>query len=279
MNYNYDYQNKTKKSKIIYIIIIVLIAIIISAFVFKTSSNTIVNKISNVIIAPFGYITNMFSNLGNSINNFFVSKEELISENEKLKDEINNLKLDKIQNMIVLEENESLKEMLNIDKKYNHYELKHGNIIMKNLDNYTNEFTIDIGKNNGIKLYQSVIHKDGLVGYISSVTDNTSIVTTLLDPKTSVSVTISAINETAILKGDINYKAKNELKLEYLPVNGEISLGDIVYTSGLSSMYFSSIPVAKIVAIENKKNESDRYAICQPIVNINSIRQVAVIIK
>ena len=279
MNYNYDYQNKNKKSKIIYIIVIILIAIVISACMFKNSSNTIASNISNVITTPFVYITSFFSNTFNTVNNFFISKDDVIKENEKLKDEINTLKLDKIQTMRVLEENESLKVMLNIDKKYSHYDLKYGNIVMKNFDNYTNKFTIDIGSEDGINLYQAVIHADGLVGYISDVTQTTSIVTTLLDPKTSVSVTISAINQTAILKGDINYKSKNELKLEHIPINGEISIGDIVYTSGLSQMYYSSIPVAKIVSVENKKNESDRYAICTPIVNINSIKQVAVIIK
>ena len=279
MKYNYDYQKKNKKSKVIYIIIILLIAIIISAFVFRTSSNSIVSKISSVVTTPFVYISDLFKNTLNTVSNFFVSKDEVIKENEELKNEINKLKLDKIQNMRVLEENESLKVMLDIDKKYNHYEVKYGSIVIKNFDNYTNKFTIDIGEDDGIKLYQAVIHQDGLVGYISNVTKKDSIVTTLLDPKTSVSVTIGAINEPAILKGDINYKTENKLKLEYLPINGEISIGDIVYTSGFSSMYYSSIPVAKIVSVENKKNESDRYATCSPIVNINSIKQVAVIIK
>ena len=279
MNFNYDYQKKNKKNNIIYAIIIVCIALVISAFIFRNSNNTIVSKVSHVITIPFVYIGNFFSNIAGSFDNTFASKEEIIKENEELKNENIELKLANIQKEQVIDENEILKDMLKIKKKYNHYDLKYGKIIFKNFDNYNNKFTIDIGEVDGIKEYQAVIHEDGLVGYISNVSENTSIVTTILDPKTSVSVKISTINETAVLKGDVAYKSSNNLKLEYLPINSEISLGDILYTSGLGDMYYSSIPVAKIINIENNKNDSDRYATCTPIVNIGSIREVAIVIK
>ena len=279
MNFNYDYQNKNKNNKIIYIVIIIVIAIIISSFMFRNSSNVIISTTANVITSPFVYIGKICNNISNLLNNSFSSKTEILEENENLKKEITQLKLDKIQTERVMKENEDLKVMLNIDKKYSHYELKHGNVVVKNFDNYTNTFIIDIGSKDGVKLYQPVIHENGLVGYISNVSETTSTVTTILDPKTSISVNISTINETAVLKGDINYKANNNLKLEYLPINAEISLGDVIYTSGLGDMYYSSIPVAKIVSVQHKKNESDRYAICEPVVNINGINQVAVIMK
>lgn len=278
MDFNYDYQKKDKKNKLIFIIVIIVIAILLSSFAFRNSSNTVVSKIANIINTPFSYLTNVINNISDGFSDVLTSKEELLEENELLKQENNELKLDQIQNAKILEENESLQTLLNIENKYNHYELSHGSIILRNYDNYTNTLTIDIGSKDGISLYDAVIHEDGLVGYISSVNEDTSIVTTLLDPSTSVSVIISTINEYAILNGDITYKANNQLKLEYIPIDSEVSIGDVLYTSGLGDMYYSSIPVAKIVSVINKKNESDRYALAEPIVNINAIKEVSVII-
>jgi cell shape-determining protein MreC len=109
--------------------------------------------------------------------------------------------------------------------------LKNGKIIIREHDNFSQTFVIDIGLKDGIKLNQPVIHKEGLVGYISGVNDNTSIVTTIMDPRTSVSVTISTINEPAVLKGNLELKSNNNLKLEYIPIDAEISIGDMLYSS------------------------------------------------
>lgn len=279
MDFNYNYRKKDKKNKKIFIVIIIIIAILISSFAFKNSSNTIVNKVANIINTPFKHITNIASNISKSAENLFSSKEELIKENDVLKKENNNLKLEKIQTAKVIEENESLKKMLEIENKYNHYELCYGKIVLRNHDNYTNTLMINVGSKSGIELYDAVIHKDGLVGYISSVTEETSVVTTILDPSISISIIIATINEYAMLKGNITDKINNQMKLEYVPINSEISIGDMLYTSGLGSMYYSSIPVAKIISVVNKKNESDRYALAEPVVNINAIKEVSVVIE
>ena len=179
----------------------------------------------------------------------------------------------------ILQENESLKTMLDIKNSYKHFNLKLGNVIYREHDNWTQTFQIDIGSNDGVKLNQAVVHKDGLVGYISKVNDTTSTVTTILDPSSAVSVNISTINEPAMLQGDLSLKSKNQLKLDFIELDAEVSIGDMLYTSGLGSMYPSSIPVAKITEVVSKKNDINRYAITEPCVDIKKISEVAVIIN
>ena len=136
---------------------------------------------------------------------------------------------------------------------------------------------ISKGNNNGIKVNQAVVAKDGLVGYISSVEEYTATVTTILDPSSSVSVKISGVNEPSILKGDLDLKSSNKLKLEFIELDASISISDILYTSGLGSLYPASIPIGKIIEIKNSKNDIDRYAIVEPNVNITTISEVGVI--
>ena len=130
-----------------------------------------------------------------------------------------------------------------------------------------------------LKENQAVVSKDGLVGYISTVNKDTSVVTTILDSSSSVSVKISTASEPAILKGDLDLKSKNKLKLEFIELDANISNSDILYTSGMGSLYPSSIPVGKIVEIINSKNDIDRYAIVELNVNIATISEVGVIIN
>jgi len=44
-------------------------------------------------------------------------------------------------------------------------------------------------------------------------------------------------------------------------------------------MFPSSLPVGKVIKVVNNKNDSDRYAIAEPCVNIRSISEVSVIIE
>jgi len=184
-----------------------------------------------------------------------------------------------LESQRILDENITLKEMLNIQKEYQHYDIVMGNIIYREHDNWTQTFTINVGINDGIKLDQTVVHEEGLVGYISNVTETTSVVTTILDSSSSVSVNISTINEPAVVNGDLELKAQNRLKLTYIPLDTEIAISDMLYTSGIGVMYPSSIPVGKIVEIVNSKNDVNRYALVEPCVNINKISEVAVIVN
>lgn len=277
--YGFDDKKKSNKKRIIFLIVFIICVIVISAMFFRNNSNKIISSISGVISYPIVALKNAFSWVGESIGNLFVDKDKIIEENKKLEEENNNLKLQVLENKRILEENESLKNMLDIKNSYKHFNLKLGNIIYREHDNWTKTFKIDIGSNDGINLNQAVVHKEGLVGYISNVSDTSSTVTTLLDPSSAVSVNISTINEPAMLQGNLSLKAKKQLRLDFIELDAEISIGDMLYTSGLGSMYPSSIPVAKIIEVVSKKNDINRYGIAEPCVDIKSISEVAVIIN
>ena len=281
MDYRYDFSNNKEKNKkkIIFIIIFSIFVIMFVAFFFRNSSNGVVASISGIVAKPITFVYESFNNLFNNISKKFGDIEQVQQENEQLRQENENLKLQILESQKILDENTTLKEMLNIQKEYQHFELVMGNIIYREHDNWTQTFTIDVGENDGIKQNQAVVHKDGLVGYVSSVTQDSATVTTILDPSASVSVNISTINEPAVLNGDLELKSSNRLRLTYIPLDTEVSISDMLYTSGIGAMYPSSIPVGKIVEIVNNKNDVNRYALVEPCVNISKISEVAVIIN
>ena len=281
MDYVYDFGNKKNKNKkkIFIIIIFIILVIIVSAFLFKDSNNKIVSKIASVIVYPFSKIYDFGLGLTNGFDTYFADKKNLKNENDDLKNEVNNLKMQLLESQRVLDENISLKQMLEIKKSFQHFNIKMAKIIYREHDNWTQTFKINIGKNDGIEKNQAVVHTDGLVGYISNVEDDTATVVTILDPISSVSVNISTINEPAVLKGDLSLKSTNKLSLSFIPLDAEISIDDMLYTSGLGAMYPASLPVGKITEIVKSKNDMNRYAIVTPNVNIRTISEVGVIIK
>ncbi len=281
MDYRYDFSNNKERNrkKIIFIVIFSILVIMFVAFFFRNSNNKLVSSISSVVSSPINWVYSIFNKTSNGISDSFTNVDELRAENERLSQENEQLKLEILESQKILDENATLKQMLNIQKEYQHFKLVMGNIIYREHDNWTQTFTINVGKNDGIELNQTVVHEKGLVGYISGVTDNTAVVTTLLDPSSSVSVNISTVNEPAVVNGDLELKSQNKLKLTYIPLDTEIAVSDMLYTSGIGLMYPSSIPVGKIISIVNNKNDVNRYALVEPSVDISKISEVAVIIN
>lgn len=281
MNYSYEFNDKKKfdLKKAIFIIFFVTLIIIFVAFFFRKSENKVLSKISNMITKPIQVVFEFSVNTKNGISSYFSNKKKIMLENEELKNQIENLEYQLIETKKIEDENVSLKQMLEIKKAYQHFSIVTGKIIYRQHDNWTQTFKIDVGSVDGIKQNQAVIATEGLVGYISSVEENISTVTTILDPSTSVSVSTSTLNEPAILKGDLELKSENKLKLDFIQLNASVSISDIVYTSGLGLTYPSSIPVGKVVEIVNSKSDINRYAIVEPNVNIKTIKEVGIIIN
>lgn len=278
MKYKYSYNsNKARKSSKNVVIIGVLImfaSLISSLFLFR--KNPVISKINNVILKPFVMISNLSAQ--EKVLGSMTSKKSALKEVSRLKEENTELSLKLLEYEKLLRENESLRKLLEIENTFQHYNLAHGKIIVRSHDNYTKTFVIDIGTADGVKQGQTVVHKDGLVGYISKAEKNTSTVVTILDPKTSVSVIIPTVETAAILSGNLEMKQNNTLKLEAIEIGSEISIGDTIYTSGLGQMYEAAIPIARVIKNEFKKTDSQRYAICEPLVDISNINEVSVII-
>ena len=131
----------------------------------------------------------------------------------------------------------------------------------------------------GSEKKQTVISAEGLVGFVSKVEENTSEVTTILDPSSAVSIEISNINSLALVKGDFSLKSQGKLKLTNIPIDTELAVGETVYTSGIGELYKKGIPVGSISEVISKKNDIDRYGIVEVFVNIDSLDLVGIIIN
>lgn len=277
--YNFEGNKKNGKKKIIFTIISIIVLILIVSFLFRNSENKILRASAGVVSYPFVKTYDFFENITANVKNLFKDKEMVISENERLKTENETLKYSLLESQKILDENDSLKQQLEIKKAFVHFKIKTSKIVYREHDNWTQTFKIDIGTNDGVKKNQAVVHTEGLVGYVSATSENESVVTTILDPSTSVSVNISTINEPAILKGDLSLKSENKLSLTSIPLDAQISINDMLYTSGLGNMYSASIPVGKIVEIKKNKNDINRSAIVEPCVSIRTISEVGVIVE
>lgn len=135
-----------------------------------------------------------------------------------------------------------------------------------------NKLLINKGSNDGIKIGDTVINKDGVIGQISNVN------------KSSSQITLLTNNDFKIYLEDTNLKYKmlangignNHILVKYIDKNAQIAVGDILITTGLDDLYPANIPVAKIIKIFREENGFNS-ALCAPVVNFNELQYLMVL--
>ena len=167
------------------------------------------------------------------------------------------------------EENKALKKLLDI--KENNYDMVTGVVLKRN--KWYESITINKGKKDGIKKNMAVIDSEGLIGKISEVGNNYSVVSLLTNTNNKVAVSINSYY--GILDG---YES-GYLIIRNIVKDNDIKIGDKVYTNGLGGIYPSGIYIGDVSEIIDDDLELSKVLKLKLNNNYNRIKYVNVIRK
>ncbi len=258
----YKKKKENKKRIIIGISILLFFSLLLSfAWNRKTGKiETILKDISSgiekIIIYPF---TALSKN-----NNITQSESYIIQKNV-------NSSLEK--------EIRDLKETLELNKTITEYKPINATILSRNKSYWFNTLTIDKGKKSGIKKDMAVITKNGLIGKISKVYDNSSEVKLItsddINFKVSIAIKTNETENYAILNG---YDQETGLiKANGIDKTTVINKDDTVLTSGLGGMFPSGIYIGTVEKIESDKYNLSKTIYIKTPQNYNDIHYVTVL--
>ncbi|MFA6309426.1 MAG: rod shape-determining protein MreC [Clostridia bacterium] len=268
------------KSKLFIVLLLtVLILIAMGVTAKKTDSLKWVESAGNVIVTPFQAF---FTFCENSTSNFlsnFANAELLNKKNKKLQAEIDKLK-NKNRELTQFEtENKELRDMLNLKDQFFNFDTIGANLISIDLGNWFNVFTIDRGSRDKIKINSSVITSQGVVGKVIKNMPFSSKVESIIDSESSISAIISKSMDYVIVKGDINLESQGLCRMNQIPIDLDLSVGDTVETSGIGGIFPKGLLIGTVKEIVKGNSELERYAIIKPAVDFRRLQEVFVLIS
>lgn len=209
---------------------------------------------------------------------FFLNFSEVKDENEKLTEENSKLKDKLAEYSDLASENERLKALLDFEDQREQYNYISTNIIGTK-GSILEGYIVDKGSEDGIKKGMVVIAAQGLVGQVSSVAKNWSVVECIINENVAVSVMPESTREnTGILQGYIDGKTSDKLtKISYLPMDSKIKKGDVILTSGLGQVYPKEIRVGEVISVEEDKVNVMKSAIVKTFVDFDSLEELVII--
>lgn len=203
--------------------------------------------------------------------------DELTKKNEELNQRVAELE---DENKLLKEDTRDLADLRNMyetDQLYASYEKTGATIIGTSSQNWNTSFTIDKGSNDGIKEDMNVIADEGLVGIISEVHRNYSIVTTIIGDNSYVSAMDEKSGDICSVRGDLSLMDTGYIHVERFKENAEVDEGDRIITSSISTKYLPDILVGYAHDVSPDGNALTKSGKITPAVDFEHLQKVLVI--
>lgn len=211
--------------------------------------------------------------------NVCLDAESIYEENQKLHDEIGNLNKQLIDYENTKDELEELKKFVGIKEENPDFTLSNPCSVISHITNDPyGSFIIDSGSSDDIELYDPVVTSEGLIGVITSLAEDYSIVTTILSPDVSIGVIGLESRDTGVIEGSPAYAGESICKMIYIDKDTyTLRTGEYIVTSGEGGLFPKNYPVGKVKSIDIEENGLSAFAEIEPFVDFSHITSVMVI--
>lgn len=207
----------------------------------------------------------------------FATLQEMKEENRELREKLNEMTIENNQ----LKQNsatlERLQDLYKMDQNTADYPKTGANVIASKNSNWFTSFTIDKGSLDGIKVDMNVLSGAGLVGIVTEVGPNYSIVSSIIDDK-NVSAMILTTFDKCIVSGDLTMIDDGVLGFKQLANNeNDVPIGEQVVTSNISDKYLQGLLIGYVSEINVDSNNLTRSGTIIPATNFRELQEVLVI--
>ena len=263
------------KLKIIVILAVLLSAVL--AVMAGLTNRSVPELMVQGVLAPFRAAGTALTKTAERYYSYMFRYEALEAENEALKASIAEMEDVARQADATARENTRLRNIIGLTETHEDYKLVDGYIIGWSSTDWSNTFTINRGSDSGIAENMCAITDNGeVVGLVTQVGPNFSVIKTVLDSTLEISATISTSGYNGMVSG--GYISGNEklLSMDYLPSSAIIRNKDQVVTSG-STVYPRGLILGHVVDAGFKETGVAKYAVLQPAAEISSLEQVFIL--
>lgn len=259
--------------------VLTIICIILMLITFGT------NVFNKPFSSAFGYVIVPFeqgiSNAGGWLSrrsDELVQIRSLMSENEKLKEQIAALTEENtLLNQDKYELNK-LRQLFELDQQYSQYDKVGARIVARDAGNWYTSFIINKGYEDGIEEDMNVIAGGGLVGRITSVGPNWSRVQAIISDNFNVSGMTLATKDNLIVSGNLQTMADGVINFSQLvDSKNVVQVGDKVVTSDISDKFLPGILIGYIHNIEQDANNITKSGTLTPVVDFEHLSEVLII--
>jgi len=268
--------SRLKGIKTVWIWIFILVVVFFS-ITLNLENRKSWNPLEQIVIETIAPFQKFIQRTVNAIQGVWAKYFHLIevySENLRLQRQMDVLKMENAQMKETLATHQRLQELLQFKKTID-YPVIAAQVIGKDPSGLFQSVMIDKGKNSGLAVNMPVVNAEGVVGQLVSVSSDYAKVLLIIDQNSAVDCIIQRSRDKGIVKGI----SSKECKLDYVLKTSDVTIGDMVVTSGMVRMFPKGIPVGEVIEVNNQPGELFKDVKIKPMVDFSKLEELLVILK
>jgi rod shape-determining protein MreC len=172
-------------------------------------------------------------------------------------------------------ENSRLRKLLDLRERL-HSPAMAAQVLYDAADPYTRKVVIDKGMANNVGLGSPVLDEFGVLGQVTRVYPLVSEVTLITDRDHAIPVLNARTGARGVAFGDTSTHA-DAMELRYMAANADVTVGDLLTTSGVDGVYPPGLPVARVEKIERRVDAVFARIYCVPLALVSGAGHVMVL--
>lgn len=261
-------------------ILIVALLLIISGIIFRTATYreglTLPEQAVYEVVAPLQRLVNgVASSLRSGIDTL-KSLRTLDEENERLREEVQALRMERDSLLEAGRQNARLRELLDLVEGPAR-ELLAAEVIARSPSNWLGSITINRGRAHGVAPGMAVVAPEGAVGKVRTVTERTAEVVLITDSRSAVGGRVRDRGHLVLVEGTSN--PTDELAtVRLLDWEADLRVGDEIVASELSWIFPKGLPIGIVEHVYERESGMAPYGTLRPFVDLARLEWVMVVL-
>jgi rod shape-determining protein MreC len=231
----------------------------------QAAADFVQSPVTSLTAAASGYFESV-SNLRNAS-----------SENDLLKERVQQLEMELQGKQTLTTENERLKALLKLQEE-NPSKVLPAKIIGRDPSNWFNTAIINKGSYAGVKVNMPIVTTDGLVGRVIAVSPLTAQFILLTDDRSATAAIVGKLGESDALGVVSGVQQKGLLEMKYVPGSIDVQEGQTVFTTGQDGLFPTDLKLGEVVEVRRGSATVSHTIYIKPAAKISSLQEVAVLL-
>jgi rod shape-determining protein MreC len=264
-----------RRRGILIIISLVLCAVILIAL--QVGGGYGGDELHNVGLRPLSPWQRAFHWVVGSVGAVFQSYVVLVNlkeENRQLREEVRRLKRENADLRGSAQDLERLQHLLLLKARVSGAMIA-AEVVAYSPSAWFRTIVINKGERDGVKKGLPVVTVEGVVGKVTKVSSNSSVVLLVVDRNSAVDCVVQRTRTRGIVEGE----GGGRCYLRYVPRTEDIQIGDHIVTSGLEGIFPKGLSLGEVVKVEKKAYGLFQEIEVIPSADLSRLEEVMVLIR
>jgi rod shape-determining protein MreC len=229
------------------------------------------------LVSPAQSISSRASGAGTSLIGQIINFRQSAVENDRLKEQLSQARLELQNTHQTWAENERLKALLSLKEKTG-YDQVTARVIARDSSVWFNTVTINRGSSNGVALNMPVVTAGGIVGRVIALSPWTAQVMLVTDEKAAAGAIVGQLSESGAL-GSVRGLGENGLiEMRYVSGLQNVKVGDYILTTGQDGIYPPGLAIGEVIQVKDGTATQPHQILIKPSAKLDQLEEVAVLL-